>query len=386
LPFFFPLPVRAMEQERGCWAGHKDACVSHVDGVGWVLDPNLEWHANRPTFEPRPAFHLPAPYIKALASSEDAEDMRSRKRRRKWAQHQDATDANVVEKLGSAHQALMGSCCHFFSVPESGKPRECCSLTQVPVDTAPIPSLWPGNSHSESEPPLVLDPATGDSTCENEEKDLEGGRLVIVLPGMRHVRLVLSGEVYLVPPNSTFYLGDAAHGLSRLHHQRFHLIIIDPPWPSKSRGKHYKSMTVGEMCALPMRQLLLPCGLLAMWVTNNHKLVHAAQTEILAAWGLELVAEWYWLKVTCAGHLCSPLESPHKKPFERLMLARVAHTCTQPAPCCDSSEGGAERGSARVPDGQVMVWQPRFSSCFACCFSSCLLAASLAAAARETDR
>jgi len=44
-----------------------------------------------------------------------------------------------------------------------------------------------------------------------------------------------------------------------------------------------------------------------MWVTNrerHHRFIHE---ELLPHWGLLHVATWFWLKVTNAGELVSPL-------------------------------------------------------------------------------
>jgi hypothetical protein len=331
------------------FAGHRAPRVAEFGGVGWVLDPNRDWHASQPApeFAPRPAFHLSAPYIKALndggagASSSSAVE-RDRKRRRKWEQHPDATDAGLVDALSGAHAALLElpSCKRFFA-SEGAERRDCCSRVQVSAQDALTPSdgLVPcaspgqhaahwGGSAARTCPlvcpePLVLEPAASDHDEANAEKDLftqlRVGRLVVVGSGAHHARLALAGETYVVPPDSAFFLGDAAQGLRNLCslHMRYELLVLDPPWPSKSRGKHYRSMSVSDLSALPVGQLLQLGGLLALWVTNDRKLVDASRTRILEAWGLEAVATWYWLKVTCHGQLCSPLESPHKKPFER---------------------------------------------------------------------
>jgi len=314
------------------FASHTAACVGALGGVGWVLDPNRDWHAAHPAaFAPRPAFYLAAPYIKALGS--DATEERDRKRRRKWEQHPDATEPSLVDALSRAHGSLvrLPVCMRFFAGAAG-------SLEQVPAQ-APAPPLDQGlvplcagehaaahgeerggaHTRPDARPePLVLDPDDADAERDRSVA-LGGGRLVVVGPGAHHARLALAGESYLVPPSSAFFLGDAAQGLRSLCglHMRYELLVLDPPWPSKSRGKHYRSMTVADLSALPVGQLLRPGGVLALWVTNDRKLVDAAQTRILEAWGLEAVATWYWLKVTCDGQLCSPLESPHKKPFER---------------------------------------------------------------------
>ena len=52
-------------------------------------------------------------------------------------------------------------------------------------------------------------------------------------------------------------------------------------------------------------------GLLALWVTNRERLRRFVEAELLPAWGLELAAQWVWLKVTARGALVTPLVIPH---------------------------------------------------------------------------
>jgi hypothetical protein len=47
---------------------------------------------------------------------------------------------------------------------------------------------------------------------------------------------------YVVPAGSSFYMGDICRGLKTIEEKLvpetgFRLAIVDPPWPSKSRGK-----------------------------------------------------------------------------------------------------------------------------------------------------
>ncbi len=61
-------------------------------------------------------------------------------------------------------------------------------------------------------------------------------------------------------------------------------ILIDPPWPygqkltgANVRGgaeKHYETMTLEEISALPVRQLAARDAIVWLWTTNTHH--HAA--------------------------------------------------------------------------------------------------------------
>lgn len=328
-----------------------DPCVARLNGVGWVLDPDRGSYGPHSSHLPRHSFHLSAPHIKPLLQDESGEAAtHDRKRRKRWAAHADATDQDLVAKLAAAHKALMGleSSKSFFSAEE---PRACCALARVPVDPAPLPvpqdedDVRAGGLGSKSadedlnEEPLSLDP--------RKESRVTRGRLTVCAT-RGSAPCTLAGESYVVPPSSAFFLGDAAQGLRQLRIQ-YDLVVCDPPWPSKSRGKYYKTMTVQDLCSLPVGNCLNQGGVLALWVTNDRKLVEAAQSEILPAWGLQAVETWFWLKVTCKGQLSSPLESPHKKPFERVIIARQRGSGTG---------GKHELAGCPTHDTQVIVSQP----------------------------
>ena len=259
-----------------------------------------------------------------------------------------------VVKLRDAHQTMLrlASSEAFFRLDhvapgymvEQGMLRPCCRVVQVPLEscassascTSSASTKAPDWADGKRSPVLLHATACEKQHHQDVVQELPRGRLVIVPAGTRQAHGVISGETYVIPPCSAFFLGDAAHGLEHLGEQcksaghQYKMIVLDPPWPSKSRGKHYKSMSVDDLCKLPLNCLLARGGILAMWVTNDRKLVEAAQSRILEAWGLKYVATWYWLKVTCSGQLCAPLESPHKKPFERLILARHVLDCSPP--------------------------------------------------------
>ena len=48
---------------------------------------------------------------------------------------------------------------------------------------------------------------------------------------------------------------------------------------------------------------------MAMWVTNRERHQRFIHEELLPHWGLKHMATWFWLKVTNAGDLVSPLVS-----------------------------------------------------------------------------
>lgn len=80
----------------------------------------------------------------------------------------------------------------------------------------------------------------------------------------------------------------------------------------------------GLLSRVPIASHLKRDGLVAIWVTNKAALTDllTAPGGILAEWGLELVGEWIWLKVTSAGEPIVNVESAWRKPWERLLIAR----------------------------------------------------------------
>ncbi|PHH70350.1 hypothetical protein CDD82_7184 [Ophiocordyceps australis] len=113
---------------------------------------------------------------------------------------------------------------------------------------------------------------------------------------------------------------------------RFNLIVIDPPWPNRSaRRRTDKYATVHDLpemrdllLNIPVNTLLAADGLVAVWITNKHDIPSLLTSDdgVFAAWGLELVSEWTWLKITSTGQPLLDLDSLWRKPWERLFIAK----------------------------------------------------------------
>lgn len=85
-------------------------------------------------------------------------------------------------------------------------------------------------------------------------------------------------------------------GVTRGHYEA---IVIDPPWRfaagTKSRPQHYERMTLDEVKALPVRDLLRPeGGRVFMWITAP--LLHRIP-EIARAWRLRYSSAIPWIKL-----------------------------------------------------------------------------------------
>ena len=81
--------------------------------------------------------------------------------------------------------------------------------------------------------------------------------------------------------------------------ERFRTILADPPWPygnartRYSSENHYASMTLNDITALPVPQLVEDRVHLHLWTTTSHL---PAALEVLRAWGFEYKSQCVWVK------------------------------------------------------------------------------------------
>ena len=88
----------------------------------------------------------------------------------------------------------------------------------------------------------------------------------------------------------------------------YKVILADPPWRfvafsskglKKSAERHYQTMPIGEIKALPVRELADPAGcVLVMWTTAPHA---ASAMDAMRAWGFEYVTMGAWAKQSRTG-------------------------------------------------------------------------------------
>ncbi|XP_014838440.1 PREDICTED: methyltransferase-like protein 4 isoform X2 [Poecilia mexicana] len=135
----------------------------------------------------------------------------------------------------------------------------------------------------------------------------------------------LMGEEYIIPHDTAFLLSDFTRIQPLVQcGRRFDVIVIDPPWENKSvkRSRRYSSLPSSQLKRLPVPLLGSPGCLVVTWVTNRPSHLRFVRDELYPHWGVEVVAEWFWVKVTTSGEFVFPLDSPHKKPYEVLVLGR----------------------------------------------------------------
>ena len=86
--------------------------------------------------------------------------------------------------------------------------------------------------------------------------------------------------------------------------RRFATVLADPPWqfvnrtgkvaPEHRRLNRYGTMTLGEICALPVKDVLAPTAHLYLWVPNA---LLPNGLQVLSAWGFEYKTNIIWHKL-----------------------------------------------------------------------------------------
>jgi N6-adenosine-specific RNA methylase IME4 len=75
---------------------------------------------------------------------------------------------------------------------------------------------------------------------------------------------------------------------------------MDPPYPNVSaeRSATYNTLDMYDLFKLPVAQLTKPStGLVCCWITHRARHRRILIEKLFPAWKVQLIAEWYWLKV-----------------------------------------------------------------------------------------
>ena len=174
--------------------------------------------------------------------------------------------------------------------------------------------------------------------------------------GTRCAKFGSNQELRRIPPRSTAIIGDihSTRDLFLLHAPKFDLIILDPPWPNRSarRSKYYDilygtSDTRDLLSSIPIHDRLESGGLVAIWITNKpaFKEILLGEGGYFDEWGVGLIEEWVWLKVTKQGEPVCALDSAWRKPYEILLLGQRQ---LSPAPEHENGDRRRERIKRRV--------------------------------------
>ena len=186
------------------------------------------------------------------------------------------------------------------------------------------------------------------------------------------VRVGHSDRNYSIPPFSVFMLSNIGHreashfskmvtkllpepSLSAAPGQ-FDFILLDPPWENRSvrRSKTYASGRKADDD--PMQVLggmlgkhMAPGALVACWITNKAS-VRDAALQAFERWGLELVEEWAWLKITVHGEPVCDLDGSMRRPYETVLVGKLVDETLGRFNDSISAEASTRRLIVAVPD------------------------------------
>ncbi|KGO65688.1 hypothetical protein PITC_008040 [Penicillium italicum] len=264
--------------------------------------------------------------------------------------------------------------CKARAVPSESESHDTRAPNQHPRkrrrgnDCTSLESAPDGHISTKNEPPMILS-----TTSPNDFESLSDLAIVknpSVEPAIVRVGSWHSDETnstpceYIVPPESSFVLctlplfqteADRPSTSNNYpipglpEHQKFNLILADPPWPNKSvrRSKYYQTHHYSEMNVLTeglrdilrvhshdpkTKQRLRPSephtettqsdqSIAAIWITNAEKARRAAY-EALSGAGFSICEEWIWVKTTWDGQPISALDGLWRKPYEILVIGR----------------------------------------------------------------
>ena len=150
-----------------------------------------------------------------------------------------------------------------------------------------------------------------------------------------HSSLPVSFGDYQIPPRSAFIqanlspatLADIASALSRMKSPKTDVVVLDPPWTSKSvtRRHMYDTLTLDDIALglSGMDSILLPNAVVAVWVTNDPKISNFVLSALFPQWGVSPICQWAWVKVTSpetGSQPVIPLSNSARKCYERVLV------------------------------------------------------------------
>ncbi|XP_021563092.1 methyltransferase-like protein 4 isoform X2 [Carlito syrichta] len=220
-----------------------------------------------------------------------------------------------------------------FLYPLCEKQDKCSKLISLPLDTCSLSELcemakhWPSLNEMELQTLQLLEDDTSVAEQDLFSRVVENNSSFTKM-------ITLMGQKYLLPPKSCFLLSDISCMQPLLNcGKKFDVIVIDPPWENKSvkRSNRYSYLSPLQIKQIPVPKLAAPNCLIVTWVTNRQKHLHFVKGELYPSWSVEMAAEWHWVKITSSGEFVFPLDSPHKKPYEGLILGRVQEKTALPS-------------------------------------------------------
>jgi len=115
------------------------------------------------------------------------------------------------------------------------------------------------------------------------------------------------------------------------------VVVSDSPWPFRDKGsriapnqrrkrlgrKGYRTLTVDQIAALPVGQIVAPDALLFLWTTSTH-LLDGSASRVCRAWGFEPKATIAWVKTGGMDLLAWLLEQAERFGWNPWVVKRAA--------------------------------------------------------------
>ncbi|KAK2506261.1 hypothetical protein MC885_007113 [Smutsia gigantea] len=240
-----------------------------------------------------------------------------------------------------------------FLHPLSEKQEKCIKPITLPLDTCKLSELCEMAKHLPSLNEMELETL---QLMEDDVSVMEQDLFSRVVENNSSFTkmITLMGQKYLLPPKSSFLLSDIScmHPLVNCR-KTYDVIVIDPPWQNKSvkRSNRYSYLSPLQIKQIPISKLAAPNCLVITWVTNRQKHLRFIKEELYPSWSVNVVAQWHWVKITNSGEFVFPLDSPHKKPYEGLILGRVQEKAALPI-------RNADVKVLPIPDHKLIVSVP----------------------------
>jgi N6-adenosine-specific RNA methylase IME4/ParB-like chromosome segregation protein Spo0J len=139
----------------------------------------------------------------------------------------------------------------------------------------------------------------------------------------------------LAAKNNAIATNSSALPTGRLHT----VTLADPPWPEGAEG-HYPTMTVEQICALPVADLATPDAILYLWVTSP---MLERSFEVIKAWGFTYKSSISWDKIEWG-------RGTHVQNQHELLLIATRGEALVPIKCSPSVIRELKREHSRKPE------------------------------------
>jgi site-specific DNA-methyltransferase (adenine-specific) len=140
---------------------------------------------------------------------------------------------------------------------------------------------------------------------------------------------------------------EAARDAGRLPNGKFRVVLADPPWrydiadgaPHTDNGSatnHYRTMSIADLCSLPVKEHVEKNAVLFLWTTSPMMMDCRA---VIEAWGFAYKASFVWDKIR-------PNFGYYNSVRHEFLLICARGTCTpdRPTPLLDSVVSLAKSG------------------------------------------